>query len=62
MITKLSEEELFSLKELLISNAIYMESLVQLLLDKGIISREDLLEKIKQVQMENFLEERQELN
>lgn len=51
MATKLSDEELVSFKELLISNEIYMEALVQLLVDKGIFTKEELLVKIKQVQI-----------
>lgn len=51
MATKLSDEELVSFKELLISNEIYMEALVQVLFEKGIITKDKLLTKIKQVQM-----------
>ncbi len=51
MVTKLSDDELVTFKELLISNKIYMEALVQLLIEKGILTKEELLGRIKQVQM-----------
>lgn len=51
MATKLSDEEIVSFKELLISNEIYMEALVQLLFEKSTITKDELLSKIKQVQM-----------
>jgi hypothetical protein len=50
MATKLSDEELVSFKELLMANEIYFEALVLLLIDKGILTKEELLGKIKQVQ------------
>ncbi len=50
MATKLSDEELVSFKELLMANEIYFEALVLLLIDKGILTKEELYGKIKQVQ------------
>ena len=50
MATKLSDEELVSFKELLMANEIYFEALVLLLIEKGILTKEELLGKIKQVQ------------
>ncbi len=47
MATKLSDEELITFKELLISNEIYMEALVQLLIEKGLLTKEELLGRIK---------------
>jgi hypothetical protein len=52
MATKLNDDELVSFKELLMSNEIYMEALVQLLVDKGVFTKEELLGKVKQVQMD----------
>ncbi len=52
MATKLSDDELVSFKELLMSNEIYMEALVQLLLDKGVFTKAELLGKVKKVQMD----------
>lgn len=50
MAEKLSNDELVSFKELLMSNEIYMEALVQLMIDKGVFTKQELLDKIKQVQ------------
>ena len=52
MAERLNDDELVSFKELLMSNEIYMEALVQLLLDKGVFTKAELLGKIKQVQMD----------
>jgi hypothetical protein len=52
MATKLNDDELVSFKELLMANEVYMEALVQLLVDKGVSSKEELLGKIKEVQSE----------
>ena len=52
MAERLSHDELVSFKELLMSNEIYMEALVQLLVDKGVFTKQELLGKIKQVQTE----------
>ncbi len=52
MATKLSDDELVSFKELLMANEVYMEALVQLLVDKGVITKDELLGKIKQVQID----------
>jgi hypothetical protein len=50
MANRLNNDELVTFKELLISNEIYMEALVQLLVDKGVFTKQELLGKIKQVQ------------
>jgi hypothetical protein len=50
MATKLDENELVSFKELLMSNEIYLEAIVQLLVDKGVFTKQELLGKIKQIQ------------
>ena len=52
MATELSNDELVSFKELLMSNEIYMEALVQLLIDKGVFTKQELFSKTKQVQSE----------
>ena len=52
MATELSKDELVSFKELLMANEIYMEALIQLLVDKGIFTKDELIGKIKQVQVE----------
>ncbi len=50
MATELSKDELVSFKELLMANEIYMEALVQILIEKGIFTKEELLGRIKEVQ------------
>ena len=50
MANRLNNDELVTFKELLMSNEIYMEALVQLLIDKSIFTKEELIGKIKQVQ------------
>ena len=52
MAERLSNQELVSFKELLMSNEIYMEALVRILVDKGVFTKEELIGKIKQVQMD----------
>jgi len=50
MATQLSKDELVSFKELLMANEIYFEALVLLLIEKGILTKEELYGKIKEVQ------------
>ena len=57
--TKLSNDELVSFKELLMSNEIYMEAIVQLLVDKGVFTKEELLGKIRQVQSDMIMQKGQ---
>ena len=52
MATKLSDDELVCSKELLMTNEVYMEALVQLLLEKGILTKAELLSKINQDQLD----------
>lgn len=52
MATQLSDDELVSFKELLMANEIYFEALVLLLMEKGILTKEELLGKVKQVQID----------
>lgn len=47
---KLDPKELASFKELLMSEVIHSEALVNLLDRKGIISKQELLEEMKRVQ------------
>jgi hypothetical protein len=49
MAKKLDEKELVSFKELLMSEVIQSEALVNLLDRKGIISKKELLEEMKRV-------------
>ena len=52
MAEKLDPSELVSFKELLMANSIQVDAIVQLLIEKGIITDEDFFVKLKQVQME----------
>ena len=48
----LDVNELASIKELLIANTIQIDAICRLLIDKGIISEEELYGKLKKVQTE----------
>lgn len=49
---QLDVKELASFKELLIANTIQIDTLCRLLIEKGIISEEELYSKLKKVQDE----------
>ena len=49
---KLSEKETVSFKELLMANAIQVDALCQILIDKGVFTEEEFFGKLKQVQKE----------
>ncbi len=50
MAQKLDPAELVSFKELLMANAIQIDALTQLLIDKGLITQQEFFTKLKQVQ------------
>ncbi len=50
MAKKLDQKELVTFKELLISNSIQIEALTQLLVEKGVLTFEEVFEKLKEVQ------------
>ena len=52
MAQKLSDKDLVSFKELLMANSIQVDALAQLLIEKGLISREEFFKKLKEVQSE----------
>ena len=52
MAKKLDPNEMVRFQELLMANSIMIETLTQLLMDKGIISNEEFFSKLKQVQTE----------
>ena len=52
MAEKLDQEELVRFQELLMANSIIVDSLTQLLMEKGIITNEEFFAKMKQVQAE----------
>jgi len=50
MAEKLDPKELVTFKELLTANAIQVDALTQLLVEKGIIKEQEFFSKLKQVQ------------
>ena len=50
MAQKLNDSEIVEFKELLIANSIQTDTLVQLLIEEGIISEQKFFAKFKQVQ------------
>ena len=50
MAKKLDPAELVSFKELLMANAIQIDALCQLLIDKGLMTQQEFFTKLKQVQ------------
>ena len=52
MAKELDPKELVNFKELLMANSTQVDALCQLLIEKGIITSEEFLTKLKQVQAE----------
>ena len=52
MAEKLDQDQLVSFEELLISNSIQVDAVTQLLIEKGIFTKEEFFGMIKRVQME----------
>lgn len=52
MAQKLDESELVTFKELLFANSIQVDTLAQLLIEKGIITKEEFFDRLKQVHIE----------
>ena len=50
MATKIDPSELVTFKEFMLTNAIQLDTITQLLIDKGIITHEEFVAKLKQVQ------------
>ena len=50
MAEKLNPDELVNFKELLMANSIQVDAIAQLLIEKGIITKEEFFSKLKQVQ------------
>jgi hypothetical protein len=50
MARKLDEKELVSFREFLIANSIQVDALAQLLIEKGMITEQEFLAKLKVVQ------------
>jgi hypothetical protein len=52
MAERLEDEELVSFKEMLMANSIQVDAVCQLLIEKGIIMKQEFYTKVKQVQSE----------
>ena len=52
MAEKLDQDQLVTFEELLISNSIQIDAVTQLLIEKGIFSKEEFFDMLKQVKME----------
>jgi len=52
MLEQIDPKELVRFQELLMANSILVDSLTQLLIEKGIITNEEFFTKLKQVQAE----------
>ncbi len=52
MAQKLDHKELTSFEELLVSNTIQVDTVTQLLIERGFFTKEEFFEKLKRVQME----------
>jgi hypothetical protein len=52
MAEQLDQDELVSFRELLIANSIQIDAMAMLLIEKGLITKDEFHTKLKQVQME----------
>ena len=52
MTEKLDQNELAGFEELLVSNTIQVDSVIQLLIEKGLFTKEEFFEMLKRVQAE----------
>ncbi len=52
MTEKLDQNELAGFEELLVSNAIQVDTIIQLLIEKGLFTKEEFFEMLKRVQAE----------
>jgi hypothetical protein len=52
MAEQLDQDELVSFRELLIANSIQIDAIAMLLIEKGLITKDEFDTKLKQVQME----------
>ena len=52
MAEKLDQNELVSFRELLIANSIQIDAMAMLLIEKGMITKDEFFTKLKQVRME----------
>ena len=59
MATKIDPSELVTFKEFMLTNAIQLDAITQLLLDKGIITQDEFVAKLKRVQGDYMARKRQ---
>ena len=59
MAQKIDPSELVAFKEFMLTNAIQLDTITQLLIDKGIITQEEFATKLKQVQTDYMSRQRQ---
>ena len=59
MAQKIDPSEMVSFKEFMLTNAIQLDAITQLLVDKGIITQEEFVTKLKQVQTDYMSRKRQ---
>jgi hypothetical protein len=59
MAQKIDPSEIVTLKEFMLANAIQLDAITQLLIDKGIITQQEFVAKLKQVQAEYMARKRQ---
>jgi hypothetical protein len=52
MAQKLDQDELVSFRELLVANSIQVDAMAMLLIEKGLITKDEYFTKLKEVQME----------
>ncbi len=52
MTEKLDQNELAGFEELLVSNTIQVDTVIQLLIEKGLLTKEEFFEMLKRVQAE----------
>jgi len=52
MIEKLDQNELAGFEELLVSNTIQVDAVIQLLIEKGLFTKEEFFKMLKRVQAE----------
>ena len=57
MAQKLDNSEIVSFKELLMANSIQVDALAQLMIRKGLITKEEFFEMLKEVQAEYQMNE-----
>ena len=59
MVQKIDPSDLVTFKEFMLANSIQTDAITQLLIDKGIITQEEFVTKLKQVQIDYMSRKRQ---